>query len=200
MKTNAEKFIDLVAKLYDLPEKQIRQMENNIPEIDEEFKDYYWDDIKAKVNLYYARKNDKTRPTIAKILALLETDSNVQKSEPDPISDTKSDTWYRPTTKLWSINSTFNKLVDILMAAGVIPNERGEYTNTRSLVDPATNNVILNPRDWLKWKLGDAMMARPDVFLPYTHATTLEQLAVAVQNNLITFKTRDWSKKVGGTK
>ncbi len=203
MKSNAENFIDLVAKLYDLPEKQIRQMENNAPEIDNEFKDYYWDDIKAKVNLYYARKNDKTRPTIAKILALLEVDGNIKKIEHDSGSDATVSIWHRPTTKLWSIASTFNKLVDVLMDGGVIPNERGEYVNVRSLVDPATNLVILNPRFWLKWKLDDAMLERPDLFVSFPSAKFLERLSIAIQNNLITFRVRDWAKltqKVGGTK
>jgi hypothetical protein len=51
--TNAEQFIDLVGKLYNLPEKQISQMQNNVPEIDAEFSKYYWDDIKNKIQLFY---------------------------------------------------------------------------------------------------------------------------------------------------
>lgn len=191
--TNAEKFIDLVGKLYNMNEKQILQMQNNIPEIDAELGKYYWDDIKNKTNLYYARKNDKSRPRVCQILALLETDQNVKQQIKEDVEPVKSN-WSRPHTNLWSITETFNKLVDVLMDGGVIPDEKGEFKNIRSLVDPETDKVILNPKEWLKFKLIQAQQQKPECFVKYQFATTLEQLSVALQNNLITFKVRDWAK------
>lgn len=199
--TNAEKFIDLVTKLYNLPEKTISTMTANVPEIDAELSKYYWDDIKTKTQLYFSRKNDKTRPTIAQILALLETDPNVKQRESEPVYDTPA--YKLPTTHLFSIATTFNKLVKVLVDAGVIPDEHGDYHNNRSLVDPKTDEVILNPWNWLKWELAIAENERPNVFVSVPAKTTLEKLALAIQNNLITFKVRDWAKltkNVGGTK
>lgn len=199
--TNAENFIDLVGKLYNLPEKQILQMQNNVPEIDAELGKYYWDDIKNKVNLFYARKNDKSRPRVCQILAMLEADPNIntKEEEPEPVVSQ----WHRPHTKLFTIADTFNKLVDVLMEGGVMPNEIGEYVNKRSLVDPETDDVILDPQQWLKNKLAQAKMQKPECFIRFQYATPLEQIAVAIQNNLIVFKVRDWAKqakKVGGIK
>lgn len=196
---NAEKFIDLVGKLYNLPEKQIYQMQNNIPEIDAELGQYYWEDVRNKTQLFYARKNDKSRPRVCQILALLETDPNVTKKEPDP-EPVKTQGYTLPTTKLWSITDTFNKLVKILVDAGAIPNQDGKFTNTRSLVNPNTNTVILDPVRWLKWELATAKNERPDIFASIPTKTVLEEIALAIQNNLITFRLRDWSKTVGGTK
>ena len=200
--TNAEKFIDLVTKLYNLPEKTISTMTANVPEIDAELSKYYWDDVKNKTQLYFSRKNDKTRPTIAQILALLETDPNVKQRETEPeYNDTPS--YKLPTTHLFSIATTFNKLVQVLVDAGIIPDEHGNYHNSRSLVDPRTDEVILNPWNWLKWELAIAENEHPNVFASIPAKTTLEKLALAIQNNLITFKVRDWAKltqNVGGTK
>ena len=198
--TNAENFIDLVGKLYNLPEKQILQMQNNVPEIDAEFDKYYWDDIKNKVNLFYARKNDKSRPRVCQILAMLEADPNINTKEPEEEPVVLQ--WHRPHTKLFSIANTFDKLITVLMESGVITNEMGEYVNKRSLVDPETDDVILDPQQWLKHKLAQAKTQKPECFIRFQYATPLEQIAVAIQNNLIMFKVRDWAKltKVGGNK
>lgn len=196
--TNAEQLIDLLFKLYNLSEKQVQQMQNNIPEIDAELKDYSWEDIRDKVNLYYARKNDKSRPTIAQILALLETDSSISKVYDGPVYH-----YNRPKTNLFVITATFEKLVDILIDGGALPNQEGKFTNNRSIVDPATDLVVLQPIKWLVAKTDIAMMERPECFLPYQFASPLERVAVALQNRLFTFKLRDWSKlsqqNVGGT-
>lgn len=192
MKTNAENFIDLVGKLYNLPEKQIQQMQNNIPEIDNDLGKYYWDDIERKVQLFYARKNDKSRPRICQILALLESDPNVRKFVPEPEYD-EIKPYKRPTTNLWSIQKTFDKLIQVLIDGGVLPDDDGTYHNTRSLIDPKTDLPILNPMQWLGWQLRDAETTRPEVFnIP--NANILERIAIAVQNNLIAFKVRDWAK------
>lgn len=198
--TNADKFVELIAELYPMGDKQATQMQRNSGEIENELSKYYWDDIKAKVQYFYARKNDKSRPRIGQILALLETDPKITpRIEPDP--EPVETHWNRPRTKLWSITDTFNKLVDVLMDGGVIPDENGEYRNVSSLVDPATDQVILNPKQWLQFKLIQAQQDRPECFVKYQFAKPLEQMAVAIQNNLITFKVRNWAKLTkGGTK
>lgn len=190
--TNAEKFIDLVQKLYSLNEKAVTQMQNNVPEIDAEFGDYYWDDIAKKVQFYYVRKNDKTRPTVAHIIALLETDPAVKKRVPD-IPDTPNQ-FSRPTTKLWSIRDDFDRMVDILIDGGVFPDEDGNYRNVRAIVDPDTDLPVMTPLLWLKGKLSAVKENNPDLFARYPFATELEQLAIALGNKLILIKVRDWAK------
>lgn len=190
--TNAQQFIDLVGKLYNLSEKQIQQMENNTPEIDAELKKYYWDDIKNKTNLFYARKNDKSRPRVCQILAMLESDPSVVVREEEIKVEPK--VYNRPSTKLWSITNTFDKLVQVLIDGGVIADENGEYHNTRSIIDPKTNEIILQPMQWLKGQLAIAMRERPECFLDFQFASPMEQIAIAIQNNLISFKVRDWSR------
>lgn len=191
--TNAEKYVELVTDLYQLGEKENAKMCNNVPEIESELKKYSWHDIKTKVQYYFARKNDKSRPRLSQILALLETDPNVQAVEEEPTLDTVQG-YNRPTTKIWSIMSTFNKLVDILTDCGVIPDEHGEYRTSKSLVNPETNLVVLNPRQWLQWRIDDAMNDRPDLFVKFPNAKWLEQLAIAVENKLVALQVRDWAK------
>lgn len=189
----AANFIDLTAKLYDLSEKAVLAMQGNSAEINEAFSDYYWSDVRKAVNYYFARKNDKTRPTIAKILAILESDRDVHKRAPDPES-VPATKYARPTTGLWSITVSFDRLVDVLMAAGVIPDEHGTLRNDRSIVDPATGTLVVAPRQWFAWRLLDAERSNPDLFAKFPRASFLERLAIAVQNHLIHFLVRDWGK------
>lgn len=191
--TNAEKYVELVTDLYQLGEKESGKLSNTVAEIEHELKKYSWNDIKAKVQYYFARKNDKSRPRLSQILALLETDPNVQAVEEEPTLD-DTPRYNRPKTKIWSIMSTFNKLVDVLMDCGVIPDERGEYRTSKSLVNPETNLVVLNPRQWLQWRIDDAMNDRPDLFVKFPNAKWLEQLAIAVENKLVSLQVRDWVK------
>lgn len=195
MITNAERFIDLVGKLYNLPEKAIEQMSANISEINSELGKYSWEDVEHKIQFYYVRKNDKSRPSVAHIIALLETDPNVIPLDTEPSSEPEKHHYYhRPNTNLFTIKSTFEKLVDILIAGGVITDSDGTRHNEKSLVDPDTDMVILEPIHWLVQKTDAAMLSHPEYFLPYKFATPLERVAVALQNQLITFKVRDWSK------
>lgn len=188
----AEKFIDLVAKLYDLSDKAVESMRLNTNEIDTAFKDYYWSDIKDAINFYYVRKNDKTRPTIAKILAILETNPNVKKIIPDaPATDNP---FARPTTKIWSIRGDFDKMIDIFIECGVIPDETGKFQGQKSVIDPITDLPMLNPMWWFGYKLTAIEEANPDLFARMPHANKLERLAIALGNKMIPFKVRDWKK------
>ena len=196
--TNAEKFVELVIDLYQLGEKESSKLSGNIPEIEHELEPYDWSDIQAKVQYYFARKNDKSRPRLSQILALLETDPNVQTFEKEP--DYTGTGYKRPTTKIWSIMPTFDKLINILIDGGVLPQDNGEYHNIRTLVDPQTDLVILNPKQWLQWQVSDAEEARPDLFAKFPSCTWLEKLAIAIDNKLVVFKIRDWAKLAKGGK
>jgi hypothetical protein len=191
--TNAEKYVELVTDLYQLGEKESTKMCNNVPEIESELKKYSWHDIKTKVQYYFARKNDKSRPRLSQILALLETDPNVQAVEEEPTQD-DAPRYNRPKTKIWSIMSTFNKLVNVLMDCGIIPDEHGEYRTAKSLVDPTTNEIVLNPRQWLQWRIEDTRDIRPDLFAKFPRATWLEELAICIENKLVSLQVRDWAK------
>lgn len=194
-KFTAEKYIDAIFSRYIVSEKDAEKLRAGSDLLEKTFGEYYWSDIEHTLDWYYTNKNDKTRPTIAQMQSALQSLGIMQNNDSEP----EKNVFIRPTTNLWSIKNTFNKLIDVLIDGGVLPNDDGEYQNIRSLVNPDTDQVILNPMQWLRWKLNDAKSAKPEVFnIPNT--TILEQLAMAVQNNLITFKVRDWAKlaKKGG--
>lgn len=197
--TNAERFIDLVGKLYNLPTKAMEQMSANIPEIDAELGKYLWEDVEHKTQFYYVRKNDKTRPSVAHIIALLETDQNVIPVDDNVPEYEQPRSFPRPQTNLFTIKSTFEKLVDVLIDGGAITDVDGSRHNERSLVDPVTDMVVLDPIRWLVQKADAAALSHPEYFYKYQFATPLERVALALQYQLITFKVRDWSKTVGGT-
>lgn len=186
----AEKYISAILDRYIVGEKDKEKLQAGADLLNRTFGNYYWTDIEETIAWYYTNKNDKTRPTIAQLQAALSTRGVEKKPDTEPVQSTNG----IPTTKIWSIKSTFNKLVQILIDGGVLPNADGEYHNIRSLVNPETNNVILSPMQWLKWQLTDAMHKRPDLFAKFPNATVLEGLAIAVQGGLVKFKVRDWAK------
>lgn len=188
----AEKFIDLIAKLYDMSDKAVDTMRNNATEIERVLGDYYWDDVRAAVNLYFARKNDKTRPTLAKILALLETDRNVKKRVPDP--ELEPDEYHLPRTKLGSIQDAFDRVIKAMIRCEILKPENpmdAPMAPGYSLLD--TNNLpMLNPKRRLREMTTAAKNRRPDLFAPYPSLSFWEELAVAVQHGLIHLRVRDW--------
>lgn len=186
----AEKFIDLVAKLYDLSDKAIEAMRVNGAEIDGALGGYYWEDIKDAVNTYFVRKNDKTRPTLAKILALLETNDRVKKRVPEP----DENKYHLPRTQLWSIRDTFDAVIRTMVQCKILEPENpidAPVAPGYSLVD-ATGTPMINPKQFLRWQVADAKAVRPDVFAPYKSTSFWEDLAIAVQARLITLRVRDW--------
>lgn len=189
-KFTAEKYIDAIFSRYIVSEKDAEKLRAGSDLLEKTFGEYYWSDIEHTLDWYYTHKNDKTRPTIAQIQNALQSLGIMQNNDSEP----EKNDFTRPSTNLWSIKQTFNKLIDILIGGGVLPNEDGNYTNIRSIVNPDTDLPVLNPMQWLGWQLADAKNNRPDIFVPFPNATILEQLALAIQNNLIQFKIRDWSK------
>lgn len=194
----AHDYIAAVADLYNINDKVLGKMYDGADQINEALGKYYWDDVLHALQKFYTYHSDKSRPRLAQIIALLESDRDVKPREPE--LKTVDNRFCLPKTNLWSINETFNKLVSVLVDAGVIPNDKGELSIKRSIVDPKTDLPVLNPYQWLRWQLNQAMGARPDIFVSVPVKTFYEHLALAVQNKLITIRVRDWSKKVGGTK
>ena len=195
-------YINEITELYNVSDKNLGKMYDGVDQLETALGNYYWDDVKRALQRFYTYHNDKSRPRLAQILALLESDPKVVKREPEP-EPSDAPSYKLPTTGLWSITTTFNKLITVLVDAGVIPDEHGAYRNVRSLIDPDTDSVILNPMQWFRWKLSVVKDQRPDIFVSVPTKTVLEDLALAIQNNLVTFKVRDWAKltqTVGGIK
>ena len=193
--TNGWKYIDAVVDMYALKKDKREELENGVEEYNIALKKYEWNDIQSAINHFFVRINDKTRPRLSQILAILESwrdTGKIQVFEPEP--DDAPNLFARPTTKIWSIKDTFDKMIDVFVEGGVIPDEKGNITNARSIIDPVTDLPVLNPIMWFGWKLEDVKQTRPDLFARFPHADKLEQLAIALQNKLIPFKVRDWAR------
>lgn len=188
--TIADKFIDLIAKLYDLSDKAVEAMRGNAAEIESVLGEYYWDDVKDAINVYFVRKNDKTRPTLAKILALLETNDKVKKRIPEE----KPDAYRLPRTQLWAIRDTFDAVIRAMVQCKILEPENQMDAPTApgySLID-AAGMPIINPKQVLRWQIADAKNLRPDVFAQYKSTSFWEDLAIAAQQRLIRLRVRDW--------
>jgi hypothetical protein len=188
----AEKYIAEVCELYAISDKNAEKMRDGVEQIESALGCYYWEDVKHALQLFYTRHSDKSRPRLAQLLAVLESDRNVKKREPD-VPDIPNQ-FKKPETNLWSIKDDFDRMIQIFVDAGIVPIEDGEYKNSRSIIDPATDQVVLNPMQWFRFKLIAAKEERPDLFVRYPCASFFEQLAIAFGNRLISFKVRDWKK------
>lgn len=189
MNFTAEKYINAILGRYIIGDKDLEKLQAGADLLNKTFGDYYWSDVENALAWYYTNKNDKTRPTIAQMKdALAACGVEKKTTEQKPI------VFNTPTTSIWSIRETFDKLVQVLTDGGVLPDMDGKFSIKRSLVDPKTNNVVICPRQWLGWQIQDAMKARPDLFAKFNNLSWLEQLTIAVQNKLVVFKVRDWAK------
>lgn len=190
--TNAEQYIQLISQLYDVKKEDLQKINDNKQQLETDLKWFYWEDIKHKIQLYYTKKDSKNRPNVQQVVAMLESDPKIKQIKPEleelPIHRPL------PTTNLWAISKTFDKLVQILVDAGVISDTDGTYHNTKGLIDPATDLPVLSPQQWIKFKVVAAVKERPDLFSKYENLTLLESFAIAIQNNLVKIKTRDWKK------
>ena len=186
----AELYISEIADLYLSSEKDLDKLRAGSDKINQLLGDYYWDDVRHALHFYYARKNDKTRPMLAQVVALLETNKDVQKRIPD-VGPVKQ--WHRPTTKIASIRDAFDKLVQILIDCGYMQDDNGKFKNTHALIDE-NGLPMLNAMDTLQSKLNSVKRHNPDLFYMLPHANNLEQLAIAVTNKKIVLRVREWSK------
>lgn len=187
----ANRYIDLVAELYCVGEKDLNKMRSGTDMIERAFEDYYWTDVEQAIDWYYVHKSDKTRPTIANIRAILST-WLMEKKIAKVLTMDEVGGYVLPTTKIFSINNSFDKLIQILVDCGLIPNENNEIQSTHSLIN-SDGKPILNAMQWLRWQLSDAMELCPDLFVKFPNASFYERLAIAMQNGLIKIRVRDWS-------
>ncbi|MBO5704919.1 MAG: hypothetical protein J6R99_02785 [Alphaproteobacteria bacterium] len=189
----ADQFINLLVELYDLDTENATQLRNGADLIEKSLGQYYWEDVRNAVNYYFVRKNDKTRPTLGKILAILETNPDVKKRAEIEDDDTEVKPLYpRPRTNIRIIQDSFNRLIDVLMDCNVIPDKDGHFNGHASLVCD-DGFVMLNPVQNLRWQVEDAINAHPNAFAPFPDMTLWEQLALAVQNHFITLHRRTWA-------
>ena len=185
----AKLYIAEISDLYLSSEKDLDKLRAGSEKINQLLGCYYWDDVRRALHHYYARKNDKTRPMLAQIVALLESDKSVEKRvEVKPVRK-----WSRPTTNIFAIQSSFDKLVDILVSCGLLQDESGGFKNTHALIDEDGLPMIA-AMDYLSRKLNSVIRHNPDLFYMYPHANKLEQLAIAVQNKKIILRVREWAK------
>lgn len=188
----SEKYIAKIADLYRSSDKDLDKMRGGADMIEAALKRFAWGDVAAAVDWYYTHKNDKTRPTIAAICAILNTWVWERKIEQIP-DEIEVRGYALPRTRIFSIAEPFDKLVGVLVSCGLIRNRDGEIRATHSLIDD-TGEPVLNPMQVLRWQVLRARNLRPDIFIKFSHATFLEQLAVALQNKLITIRVRDWGE------
>lgn len=189
--TIAEQYIGKVAELYNVPDSALDKMYNNTAEIDRAFTGYCWDDISWALARYYDRKNDKTRPRIAQILAILEASDRKREILADSYeNDTPAFTY--PKTNIRIIQATFDRLINALVDCCVLPNDQGQFNGCASLLDE-NGNIMLNPKQELQAQVAVAVARYPNAFAPFPNMTWLEQLALAVQNHFITLHRRTWA-------
>lgn len=187
----AEKYINKVLSLYPMGEREETKLNAGANMIAEAFGKYSWHDIESAIEWYYKNKNDKTRPTIAQMKDALIT---LGIADVDGVVAKPDNPFARPTTNIWSIRGDFDKMIDIFIECGVIPDENGTYQGAKSVIDPITDLPVLNPMWWFGYKLTAIEEANPDLFARVPHANKLERLAIALGNKMIPFKVRDWKK------
>lgn len=189
----AETFIKTIKELYVVPDKDLEQMYKGQEQMEKALRYFSDNDIIGAINHYFVKKNDRTRPRLAQILAIL--DEWVRDKKIDFVIATNAPLKHElPTTNIYSIKSVFDKLVGVLVRAGVIMNQDGKFENTHSLVAPDTDLLMLNPQQKLRWLVDDAKKEQPDLFCKFENTNWIEDLAIALQNNLIKIKVRDWSR------
>lgn len=189
----AEQYIAKSNELYTVKKEDIDQMYQNADEINKAFAGYAWEDVSWALSRFYSHKNDKTRPRIAQILAILEASDRKRDYVEDEDDDTEVKPLYpRPRTNIRIIQDSFNKLIDVLMDCNVIPDKDGHFNGHASLLCD-DGFVMLNPVQNLRWQVEDAIKAHPNAFAPFPDMTLWEQLALAVQNHFITLHRRTWA-------
>lgn len=185
----AQQYTNLITQLYNTQITPLTPEQKQ--ELEQKLGIYEWADVKQSIQKYFV-KNSKTAPNLTQILAIIETNPKIKQIEPE--YEEKPIYKPLPTTKIWSITQTFDKLVQILVDAGVIPNTDGTYTNTKGLIDPKTDLPIITPTQWIMRQVQDAMKERPDLFAKFQNITCIEAFAIALQNNIVKIKIRDWAK------
>lgn len=194
-KFTSQKYIDEVSALYVLDDKALAKLERGRMELDRLFGDYWWHDVKDAIAHYYTRKNDKSRPLMNQVAAILSTwerEGRIDRRE--PVIDTPAPLYTLPKTKIWSIADTFSRVINTMVQCKILapeyPSQAPQGAGWSLIGDNGL--PVLNVKQTLRWLVSDAKAQRPDLFAKYPHATFWEEVAIAVQGGMINLKIRKW--------
>ncbi len=186
----AQQYIDEIAERYQIGDKDRAKLETNRDQISKELGQYAWTDVRNAVAEYYRTKSDKHRPTLAQIVALLETNPSVHKLGVEP----QQEAYHLPRTQLWTIRDAFDRVIKAMVMCEILKPENPMDTPLRpgySLLE-SDNLPMINPKRRLRAMVMAAKNRRPDLFAQYKSLSFWEELAICVQNHLIQLRIRDW--------
>lgn len=171
---NVEKYINLIKSIYSIPAERISLMIKNQQLMAEELKYYSWEDIKWAVEMYYAKKNDKTYPKLSQITAIL--NANGKKGDiytPEAIK--------RPTTNLNAIKLVYEDVCRKLFEQGIVYND---YFDIVERLKFGNKNVLKDGRIWNRewdWEDGVALAKQnfPQEFMKFKKLGKYEEYAIA---------------------
>lgn len=171
---NVEKYIRLINNMFTIPKQRLEAMRVNSQLMAEELKYYSWEDIKWAVEMYYAKKNDKTYPKLSQITAIL--NANGKKGDiytPEAIK--------RPTTNLKAIKLVYEDVCRKLFEQGIVYND---YFDIVERLKFGNKNVLKDGRIWNReydWEDGVALAKQnfPQEFLKFKKLGKYEEYAIA---------------------
>ena len=183
----AKEYISKLTDLYALSENVIAKMQQNADKITSAFKGYSWDHIEWAVDFYYVRKNDKTYPRMAQILAILNTNKEIKRVEDDPLEHKEL---VMPTTRIWDLQKVFAEVCRAAHRHGLayfeyfdkvekIKMGNKSYIKQINRPDGTTENVIcFRNYDWDD-AVNTARQAFPSEFNKYKFMSCWEKYAMA---------------------
>lgn len=171
---NVEKYIRLINNMFTIPKQRLEAMRVNSQLMAEELKYYSWEDIKWAVEMYYAKKNDKTYPKLSQITAIL--NANGKKGDiytPEAIK--------RPTTHLNAIKLVYEDVCRKLFEQGIVFND---YFDRVEKLKFGNKSVFKNGRIWNRewdWEDGVELAKRnfPQEFMKFKKLGKYEEYAIA---------------------
>ena len=170
----AIKYVELIADMYNLSDTIKDKILTNAQLVNEELKYYSWEDIKWAVEMYYAKKNDKTYPKLSQITAIL--NANGKKGDiytPEAIK--------RPTTHLNAIKLVYEDVCRKLFEQGIVFND---YFDKVERLKFGNKSVFKNGRIWNRewdWEDGVELAKRnfPQEFMKFKKLGKYEEYAIA---------------------
>lgn len=171
---NVEKYINLIKSIYSIPAERISLMIKNQQLMAEELKYYTWNDIKWAVEIYYAKKNDKTYPKLSQITAIL--NANGKRGDiytPESIK--------RPSTGINMIKLVFEDVCRKLFEQGIVYND---YFDRIEGLKFGNRSILKDGRIWNRewdWEDGVALAKQnyPQEFLKFKKLSKYEEFALA---------------------
>lgn len=160
--------------MFTIPKPRLESMRVNSQLMAEELKYYSWEDIKWAVELYYAKKNDKTYPKLSQITAIL--NANGKKGDVYTLEAIK-----RPTTRLNVIRLVFEEVCRKLFEQGIVYND---YFAIVEKLEFGNKNVLKDGRIWNReydWEDGVALAKQnfPQEFMKFKKLGKYEEYAIA---------------------